>query len=469
MGDRFLFIMLIFFVITAAFVYDRYMIESKGVSPISQFIDFAGLTNINNWDGDVSDVVQMRRKYKVNVEDSFFKIETKHSDMEKQKEDLIESRRQILQQLTNINEDLKESALPYLRVLENEKKEVLANFPESKDFGQFLVDLYKTGTKDERLDIYQQEKIRMLNRYHELFEEENPELEKLKILFKKVESIAIAHEPPEPYGCREVEQCLRKNALSIERELSLLFRRYLMRPKRNMKDLIDKIRILNYENNLLLSNFKATEDKMDMNYYRMENRFEEVIARVQNLSEQEVIDLVAYYDTLDQEQSYLIRNLLANLKRIQTTYPRTYKDMKHLLDLCDYYSGEDLNDFIDEFQQIKGQTKDLVKKLKANEDQMLFLLDEQKYDYENLLDKIIKQVGVYEVSDQQKQIAKKRSEILRKDSVGSASQSPTIPATAVNPNASRDVSAAIQRQRDRQRDLNRDFQRLRERVREQGY
>ncbi|MCD4780372.1 MAG: hypothetical protein K8S27_07490 [Candidatus Omnitrophica bacterium] len=461
MGDRFLFIMLIFFVITAAFVYDRYMIESKGVSPISQFIDFAGLTKINNWDGDVSDVVQMRRKYKINVEDSFFKIESKHTDMVNQKDELIETRRQILQQLTNINEDLKEFALPYLRILENEKKEVLKNLPQSSDFGQFLVDLHKLGTKDERLDIYQQEKIRLLNRYHELFEEENPELEKLKILFKKVEGIAIAHEPPEPYGCRAVDQCLRKNAISIEKELSLLFRRYLMRPKKNMKDLIDKVRVLNYENTLLLSNFKATEDKMDTNYYRIENRFEEIIAKISNLSEQEVIDLVAYYDSLDQEQSYLVRNLLANLKRMQTTYPRTYKDMKHLLDLCEYYSNEDLNDFISEFNQIKNQTKELVKKLKANEDQMLFLIDEQKYDYENLLDKIIKQVGVYEVSDQQKQIAKKRSAIIRKDAVGSTSQNARVLA--------KDVSGAIQRQRDRQRDLNRDFQRLRERVREQGY
>ncbi|MFA5260592.1 MAG: hypothetical protein WC450_05125, partial [Candidatus Omnitrophota bacterium] len=139
---------MVFFISTGIYVYERHLAGQGQVGPVSQLIDFV---RFGKYAQDRESATRtMGEEEPVNIREHLLRLQGTYDSLYKERDALTKKRREILAELFTLNNQLLEEAHTYAEVLSQEQYRFLEEFPELKELAVQMAKAYMKEDPGER-------------------------------------------------------------------------------------------------------------------------------------------------------------------------------------------------------------------------------------------------------------------------------------------------------------------------------
>jgi len=233
MGDKFFLVMIVVILFVGLASYEKYIQEQGGHSLVAKLIDFAGLADYVEERKKKKEVSE--EKYVFDMESELVRLKQLHQDIQEQRNLLVENRKRILSQLSELGDQIEVEAQKYAQIILNEKEAFLKRFPELKRLNEDVWATYEITNLEEREEHYEEIRADILMLFEDLAENIEEDLPRLSAIIQNIDIIMLEEEE-KIVGCSEdFSSCLEDQLVYVNKELANSLIQFIDNPVRELE------------------------------------------------------------------------------------------------------------------------------------------------------------------------------------------------------------------------------------------
>ena len=358
MGDKFIIMLLVLFIMVGIFTYDRYLVSKGEDSPLAELLDYAGLSKY-------LDLSPKEGKTKISsFKEDLNRLAQKHHEIENKRTELIEKRNAILVQLKDINNHVVEEGRKYAAMIDQDRKEFMEQFPHIETLGRRILKTQEEADPQKRQEEYLAIKQELLEILEDDFENPIQDIPELNQFLSMSEKFVKGASIPE---CDDSQVCLERQFNKLEYRLTTVFKNMVDRPEKDIKEFLKLTKRLNREYQLMEDNSISTEDQLQRINSNYDSKFQELTRQLVQVTDDELQNLLRLYKELWQEQKILLDNLDLNRQRLYQSHESINRDAQAIMQRLKRFSRHDPQQLIMEYNRIQMQRNDMLQRFDTNE------------------------------------------------------------------------------------------------------
>ena len=360
---------IVFFISTGVYVYDRHLASQGQVGPVSQLIDFVRFGKYAEDRGRVSKTAGDDEP--VSVHDHLLRLQETYDALYKEREDLSRKRQEILAKLANLNNQLQEEARNYTEILSQEQYQFLEEFPELKEIALQTARAYRTEDPLERTQLLSETEKNLEALFHAAEDDgtSSPENQSVKNHWAAVLQL-VAQRNPEQFqnscGQATPDECLNTNS---QQALALIQETFHSDGKAlaaEADDLIAIIESLAQEYQITGENYSASEHLLEQKNQRIKGDLQNLSTKLVAVTDISVEEIGTLYSDLLFEYDMILDNLAFNLKRIEERQGMLEWQLNHAASLALEQSAESPEEVLSPLAAIRKKQAELLRLLEQN-------------------------------------------------------------------------------------------------------
>jgi len=391
MGDRTFLIIILVMIFAGVYSYHKTVTEKGGVTPLSNLIDYAGLAVFENDKRESKKTLY--ETYNFDVKENFFRLSEKVGEIEIQRVNLLENRKDILEKLSMMNVATNEEALAYIDLINNEYKAILEQMERLEPIKGALNAMSKEANIGKRLGQLPAVRNELLKVLGSVVEDPRKEIPGLEMIFSNLEMLAKEEFNALPYSCDDMEGCLDQVFSYLQNQYSAHMHRNAVQPKIDIENLTGLANLLEHEYQFLLNNTEATENKLSESNREVENSFRELAQELVRTTEEDLRKVIAAYKAVEQEHVKYVQNLKLHQDHLAEQYRLVYAQIDEMMERLKRVTKIDFKNFIDSYEVKKSDREQLWQQLHSNMTDLNILHDARIYFQQEFVMKAAEKLG----------------------------------------------------------------------------
>jgi hypothetical protein len=324
MGDRTFLLIMGLFLIVAVFAYDRFVTERGDLGPMAKLMDYAGLSQYAQ---DEQGVHMSHQETQLKIRNNMVSLQEIYRQIDSQREALILNRQELLQKLTDINDQLTQQAEIYAHTMEEEGHAFRSRFPRLEELGQEIIQtqqLEDPKLREDRLTLIKEE-LRILL---EGMAVDSPEdLPKLDEIIEKIGVYVHAQDGVAGQTCSSGTDCLTEALDGMD----AIVQDALLQSEQDLEEFTQLTQMLKKEYVTLADNLQASDSQYDMTNQNVTSELQSLTQALVEITQSDLQKLLTLYQTLVQQQQVLMENLDIHHQRVWQVQQRANQRLEEIL------------------------------------------------------------------------------------------------------------------------------------------
>jgi len=312
LGGKLIILLIVLLLMGGTLSYDRYMVEKGEMSPVGQFIDFAGLSKYIQRDRKIN---SERETLHENMDQHLLTMSQQFDQIEQKRKEFVGNRQKLLGQIALINHDIGKEALAHHKILIEEQEQFQKKTAELREWEQSVMALSEEPDPEVRYNRFVELKQELLVKLGMTEEEAKVALGPLMLMFSDLETL-IAAQPQEILeDCEELDFCLKEEIQQIHDGLEQALGVEEPLIDESEEAVITRSNQLNREYVVYIENMEATDHQIEEAQKEVELRLKDLSMNILSASDEAFIELMGLYAKLMKTHQILLTNLELNQKR----------------------------------------------------------------------------------------------------------------------------------------------------------
>jgi len=379
MGEKLFLLLVVFSVALAALALNQNAINNQQGAPLKKLIDFTKVLKVENWNKAKKD--ESGGIYKFEFKTHLRALQEKRNDSEKKRLQLVQSRMDMMSELSGINTSVKDSSREFLLQLNKYQKGFSAKSTELTKLGWDLKQAYRSGDAEIRkakIDLIRDEIVSLFGLIQDDPEQSLP---RITPIINEITQLMIEGDAAVIEACPNNYKCLSEDISALQK----IFKQYVSlvvdEPRRFIEKIVEKAKFLEYENIMLVNNCRATEELLWEGGQRLESEFTDMVERIVDVNDNSLMTLIDFHGEMYAEQALLYRNLEANRSRYYNAQIDFSNDVNPMIDeLRETISKIGIKKFTDLHDENRAKRKEILQKFDKNEFDIKQYLTDAVYD-----------------------------------------------------------------------------------------
>ena len=358
----------VFFVSTGIYVYDRHLASQGKAGPVSQLIDFV---RFGKYAEDGGSTTKTRADEEpVDIHEHLLRLRDTYDSLYKERDDLVRKRQEILAELFTLNNQLLEEARTYAEVLAEEQYQFLSEFPELKEIAVQMARAYTEEDPVERTRLLLETEKRMEALFNlEAGESGSPEAQALKNHLSSLLTLIEERHPEQfqsfcqtadPDGCLSADP---EQALELVQEVFRSGGQDLAAEINELKSIVES---LTREYYITAENYTASEHLLEQRNQRVAGDLKKLSIKLVEVTDISVEEINALYTDLLFEYDVVLENLAFNLSRLEEKQKRLDWQLNHVKSTFPHKANNPAEDNLSPLAAIIKKQAELLSALEQN-------------------------------------------------------------------------------------------------------
>ncbi len=402
-------------------IYDYHSQNSKGVSPVSKFMESIGLGNCQKWFR--KRIQPKSEEYRFDSKDNWNTLITEYKEILDKRKKLILKRQRLLEELKANNEELRKKVKEYIYIVKNVKEQLLGKIEEFNQIADSLLYMCDEESSYNRKVNYNRIESQITSLFEGVIEDPVTNLPSLDVLLKRIEGMIGECKASDECYKNRTKSCSEESISALKYDFEDIINEITDIPLEGINDIDRMVTSLNYEIWLLDNNLQGTDNELDKIRDTIHSQFKIVSQEFLEIKGGHLIRLMNVLKDVQKDQGRYIENIKQNRKRLLQQYKTVYSRIQNIIDSSKDVCGDCLIGFEVFVNDNRKQAFTLIKALDTNEEAVDALIRECDYADVRFIDRIAEAMDINlermmedkKYADEQKETTIKNKVALRQD------------------------------------------------------
>jgi hypothetical protein len=375
MLDKAFVVLLIFFMITGIYAYERFSRDSGEVSPISQVVDFANFSKFDPITGTT--VKNSHEVIDFQSDSNLARLREKHNELHEERIQLINKRKEILQRLNELNGELEVESTIYAQLMDAVKQKFLQHFSQFNQAGQDLVAAKEIADPLARQTEYNRIKNDFFQFLAGIVPDPQADLSRLVEIFAKLEEVLAQEKDSILEGCGTLAECVQARIDELETVVTEMVSKVVDHPQRDITKINELLALLRREYQIQFDRTEASGIELKESSQQINTEYKTLVEELDDVTEKDFVQLAQMQDRFENEERYYTDFLERQVENLKWQQESVERRMSIIFSRSGQKPFADVNRFRNKMRYVQQEQKSLLRQAQDHSKRLTQIMHDQ--------------------------------------------------------------------------------------------
>jgi hypothetical protein len=313
----------------------------------------------------------------------------KYRQLEEQRARLVENRRELLDELIQINDQIIEEAKIYQQAIEQDRDSFFNRFPELQPLGASIIASREISDPVRRQQEYERIKGQLVTLLDEFTAQEPQYSERLHGILGDIDRI-VNKEEEVLAACSEPVKCINGKLDDLKDELKAASGKILDSAQEDILTIQDMTVSIRRQYEVLGENLQANDEQIKNNNELLEGEFKHLAENLVSVTAEDLSKVMETYKEIQIAQQELLTNISLHEDRVVQSQQETDQKAAEIIKKLYQVPRMDFDKLAKAYDNIKTERQQILAKFESNELKLRQVTDERWHDDSDFLDKLVR-------------------------------------------------------------------------------